>query len=113
MAPTRMEYQITITKRNDFLSLELAVRRFLGCESNGCTFFQSAAYIDLRLAVCSFVLHGGPKPYALVLSVPPLLLSLLADGKTIQVKYPETSKKVKAPAAKEQGFIDALSLRAH
>ena len=108
-----MEYHITINKRSDFLSLESEMRRFLACEGSGCAFFQSAAYIDLRLSVCAFVLSGASQPPACVLSVPPLLLSLLADGKTLQVKFPETSKKVRAPAAKEQSFIDALSQRAH
>ena len=107
-----MEFRITITKRNDFMTLETAVHRLLGCQSSSCTFFQTAAYIDLKLSVCAFVLSAAAQPPPLVLSIPPFLLSLLDDGCTILVKPPENDKKAAAPKKKEQGFIDSLSLRA-
>ena len=92
--------------------LENAIRRFLKCQSENCTFFQSAAYIDLRLSVCAFVLHGGKQPSPLVLSIPPFVLSLQDDGCTITLKPPLANMSKSTSLGVDPSFISALSQRA-
>jgi len=76
-------FSITITKASDFLRLEHVIRQLLQCSSRTCSFFQSAAYIQLRLTI----LRGSAPPAAqrLPIATSPFMLELLDDGCTLTI----------------------------
>ena len=82
-------FSITIKKRTDFLVLENIVRELLRCDSMSCSFFQSAAYIQLRLAISAYALQkpAAPPPAACILVIcnSPFMLALSDDGCTLLV----------------------------
>jgi hypothetical protein len=112
-------FSITISKRGDFLKLENAIQKLAGCQSKNCAFFQSAAYVQLRMAVCTLVSGGSDVPQPAVLSIPstPLLLVLLDDGRTLLVRSTTVfdsaaavTSSSEAPSAKNEAcFLTALA----
>ena len=104
MSSSSCLFSIVIKKRRDFLVLENTVRELLRCDSTACSFFQSAAYIQLRLAISAYVLQKPPvsprpAPCILIISNSTFMLNLADDGCTLLIL--PTTMSAPVPSSKK------------
>jgi len=78
-----------VSKTSDFLKLENAIRYLLKCQGPTCSFFKSAEYAAIKIAVTHASVGNSVKnidvPRVVYIACSPLVLYLNDDNKTIVI----------------------------